>query len=76
MVTDNNTILFCTKHYSNIYKHFHPPLECAFSHATPKLGITFTHHSPDAEFISSHFNKIDDMSNVNLCPTDDLCLSC
>ena len=70
--TESDTVMLCSLHYSHIYKYFNQPLKCAF----PKAGSTFTHHSPDAQFVADYFNKIDNNFNVNLSPTDYLCLNC
>ena len=74
--TESDTVMLCSLHYSHIYKYFNQPLKCAFCNAIPKAGSTFTHHSPDAQFVADYFNKIDNNFNVNLSPTDYLCLNC
>ena len=74
--TESDTVLFCSLHYSQVYKYFNQPQKCAFCMATPKLGTVFTHHSPDAQFIAQYFNNIDNTLNVTLSATDYLCLNC
>ena len=50
--TKSDTVLFCSLHYSQVYKYFNQTQKCAFCMATPKLGTVFTYHSPDAQFIA------------------------
>ena len=40
--TESDTVLFCSLHYSQVYKYFNQPQKCAFCMATPKLGTVIT----------------------------------
>ena len=62
-------LLLCSKHYMELYRQFHSPLQCASCGVEPKSGITFTRHCPDPTIIN-------EAMNTNITEEDRVCFRC